>query len=62
MLLVKVNQGNIEKAIKDLKGKLIKTKQNSILFDKKEFKKKSVLVREQTKRAIHIQKLKSKLN
>ena len=38
MLLVKVNQGNIEKAIKDLKGKLIKTKQNSILFDKKEFK------------------------
>lgn len=62
MLLVKVNQGNIEKAIKDLKGKLIKTKQNSILFDKKEFKKKSVLVREQTKRAIYIQKLKSKLN
>ena len=62
MLLVKVNQGNIEKAIKDLKGKLIKTKQNSILFDKKEFKKKSVIKREQIKRATHIQKLKSKLD
>ena len=61
MLLVKVNQGNIEKAIKDLKGKLIKTKQNSILFDKKELKKKSVIEREQIKRATYIQKLKSKL-
>ena len=57
-----INQGNIEKAIKDLKGKLIKTKQNSILFDKKEFKKKSVIEREQIKKATHIQKLKSKLD
>jgi len=62
MLLVKVNQGNIEKALKELKGKLIRTKQNSILFDKKEFKKKSVIKREQIKRATHIQKLKSKLD
>lgn len=62
MLLVKINQGNIEKALKELKGKLIRTKQNSILFDKKEFKKKSVIKREQIKRATHIQKLKSKLD
>lgn len=62
MLLVKVNQGNIEKALKELKGKLIRTKQNSILFDKKEFKKKSVIEREQIKRATYIQKLKSKLD
>jgi len=62
MLLVKINQGNIEKGIKDLKGKLIRTKQNSILFDKKEFKKKSVIIREQIKKATYIQKLKSKSN
>ena len=62
MLLVKINQGNIEKGIKDLKEKLIRTKQNSILFDKKEFKKKSVIIREQIKKATYIQKLKSKSN
>ena len=43
MLLVEVKKGNIEKAIKDLKGKLIRTKQNAILFDRKEFTKKSFI-------------------
>lgn len=62
MLLVQVKKGNIEKAIKDLKGKLIKTKQNAILFGKKEFVKKSVVEREQKKKAVYIQKLKSKIN
>jgi hypothetical protein len=47
MLLVEVKKGNIEKAIKDLKGKLIRTKQNAILFDRKEFTKKSVIKREE---------------
>jgi small subunit ribosomal protein S21 len=59
MLLVEVKKGNIEKAIKDLKGKLIKTKQNVILFDRKEYTKKSVTKRDQIKKATYIQKLKS---
>jgi small subunit ribosomal protein S21 len=59
MLLVEVKKGNIEKAIKDLKGKLIKTKQNAILFDRKEYTKKSVTKRDQIKKATYIQKLKS---
>ena len=62
MLLVEVKKSNIEKALKDLKGKLIKTKQNAILFGKKEFVKKSVKEREQKKKAIYIQKLKSKIS
>ena len=45
MLIVEVKKGNIEKALKDLKGKVIKTKQNSILFGKKEFVKNSVVKR-----------------
>lgn len=62
MLLVKVNKGNIEKALKDLKGKLIRTKQNAILFDRKEFTKKSVLKRDQKIKAAYIQKLKTEKN
>ena len=58
MLLVEVKKGNIEKALKDLKGKLIRTKQNAFLFGKKEFVKKSVVRREQKGKAIYIQKLK----
>ena len=60
MLIVKVDRKNVERAIKDLKDKLIKTKQNKIIFDKKEFIKKSAVERNQKKRATYIQKLKSK--
>lgn len=59
MLIVEVKKGNIEKALKDLKGKVIKTKQNSILFGKKEFVKKSVERRDEVKKATYIQKLQS---
>ena len=59
MLLVEVKKGNIEKAIKVLKGKLIRTKQNAILFDRKEFTKKSVIKREEKKKAVYIQRIKS---
>lgn len=59
MLIVEVKKGNIEKALKDLKGKVIKTKQNSILFGRKEFMKKSVERRAEVKRATYIQKLQS---
>ena len=60
MLFVEVKMGNIEKALKDLKGKVIKTKQNSKLFDRKEFTKKSVKKRDEIQKASYIQKLKSK--
>jgi ribosomal protein S21 len=59
MLIVRVDKKNIDVAIKNLKGKLIKTKQNIIIFDKKEFIKKSIIERNQKKRAVYIQKLKS---
>lgn len=59
MLIVEVKKGNIEKALKDLKGKVIKTKQNSILFGRKEFIKKSVERRAEVKKATYIQKLQS---
>ena len=42
MLIVSVKKGNIEKSLKELKGKVIRTKQNSKLFNGKEFTKKSV--------------------
>jgi ribosomal protein S21 len=59
MLIVRVDKKNIDVAIKNLKGKLIKTKQNIIIFGQKEFIKKSTIERNQKKRAVYIQKLKS---
>ena len=46
MLIVKVNKGGIEKALKELKSKVIKTRQNSHLNDRKEYTKKSVKKRQ----------------
>lgn len=60
MLKVEVKKGNIEKALKELKGKVIKTKQNAILFDQKEFIKPSITKREENKKAVYIQKVRSK--
>ena len=60
MLKVEVKKGNIEKALKELKGKVIKTKQNAILFDLKEFTKPSITKLEENKKAVYIQKVKSK--
>jgi small subunit ribosomal protein S21 len=43
MLIVKVNKnGDIERALKELKSKVIRTRQNSLLNNRKEFTKKSV--------------------
>lgn len=58
MLKVEVKRGDIERALKELKSKVIKTRQNSFLNDRKEFKKKSVLKRNQIKKAVYVQKLK----
>jgi len=60
MLKVEIKKGNIEKSLKELKAKIVKTKQNNILFNKKEFIKLSVRKRSQIKKAIYIQKLKLK--
>jgi len=62
MLKVDVKKDGIEKALKTLKSKVIKTKQNQMLFGKKEFLKKSVLRRQQKLKASYVQKIKSKLD
>ncbi len=63
MIIVKITQGNnLEKGLKTLKSKVIKTKQNQILFDRRQFTKKSVLRRAQILKAKHIQSIKDQLN
>jgi ribosomal protein S21 len=58
MLKVKVKEGKggIEKALKELKSKVIKTRQMRELQDRKTFTKKSVRLREAKKKAIYVQK------
>jgi len=59
MLIIEINkQENIEKALKTLKSKVIKTKQQKLLFDKKEYVKPSVKKRSQLLKAIYSQKKK----
>ena len=62
MLIVEVKKDGIEKALKTLKSKVIKTKQNQMLFDKKEFVKKSVAKRSQKLKATYIQKIRTSLD
>lgn len=57
MIIIQIDKNNnIEKALKTLKSKVIKTKQNQILFDKKEFTKPSVKKRLALQKAIYTQK------
>lgn len=56
MLIVKVKKGDIERSLKELKSKVIKTRQNSFLNDLKEYKKKSVVRRQILNKAKYIQK------
>jgi len=62
MLIIKINNGDLNKALKTLKSKVIKTKQNQMLFDKKEFIKKSVVKRQQKLKATYIQKVRTSLD
>jgi|694.fasta_scaffold132100_5 small subunit ribosomal protein S21 len=63
MLIVKIKQGeSIERAIKTLKSKVVKTKQNQILFDNRQFTKKSVVRRTQISKAKYIQRKKDNLD
>jgi small subunit ribosomal protein S21 len=58
MLKIKVKEGKggIERALKEYKNKVIKTRQMTELQDRKEHTKKSVKRREQIKKAIYVQK------
>lgn len=60
MIIVQIkNNENIEKALKNLKSKVIKTKQQQVLMDRKEYTKKSVRKRTERLKAIYIQKKKN---
>lgn len=62
MLIIDVkNSENLEKSLKVLKNKVIKTKQNQILNERKEFEKKSVRKRKKLLKAIYSQKIKNGL-
>ena len=57
MIIVPIkNNENIERALKTLKSKVIKTKQNKILLGRKEYTKKSVEKRMTLLRAIYNEK------
>ena len=58
MLIVKVKEGKggIERALKELKSKVIKTRQVRELQNRKEFEKPSVKKRNSKRKAIYIQK------
>lgn len=60
MLIVQVKKNDIERAIKELKSKVIKTRQNSHLNYRKEFTKKSVEKRQMINKAKYRQKLQTK--
>lgn len=63
MLIVKIKQReSIERALKTLKSKVVKTKQNQILFDKRDYTKKSEIKRAQILKAKFIQKKKDNSN
>ena len=55
MLIVKVHNQNIEKALKELKNKVIKVKQVKELTKRKTFVKKSDIKREQKRKAVYLQ-------
>ena len=57
-LIIKVQKGNIEQALKQYKGKIIKTRQMSELNDRKEFEKESVRKRRLKQKGIYKEKKK----
>ena len=60
MIIIEIkNNENIDRALKLLKSKVIKTKQNQILFERKQYKKKSVLRRTELLKAKYIQSKKN---
>ena len=63
MIIIKIDSAtNLEKGLKTLKHKVLKTKQNESLKNRKEYEKKSIKIRTQKKKAIYREKfLKNKL-
>jgi len=62
MLIIEIkNNDNLEKSLKLLKNKVIKTKQNQILNERKEFEKRSVKKRKKLLKAIYKEKKKNGL-
>lgn len=60
MLIIKIEKNdNIDRALKVLKNKVIKTKQNKLLSERKEYVKKSVVKRSKLLKAIYVQRKKS---
>lgn len=57
MLIVKVKEkGGIERALKELKSKVIKVRQARKLNERKVFKKKSIKQRERKNKAVYVDK------
>lgn len=56
MLIVKVKNGKIEGALKQLKKKMRQSKQNKELNKRREFTKKSIERRDEISKAIHKQR------
>lgn len=56
MLIVKVEKGNIEKALRQYKRKTIKTKQMKKLRDNQDYTKPSALKRLKIQKAVYLQK------
>lgn len=60
MLIVEIKSNeSIDRALKVLKSKVIKTKQQQVLFEKKEYVKKSVKKRAQLLKAQYAQRVKN---
>lgn len=60
MLIIDIKgSDNLERALKQLKSKVIKTKQQQVLNERKEYTKKSVKERKKILKAIYIQKKKN---
>jgi small subunit ribosomal protein S21 len=60
MLIIKIqNSDNLERALKTLKSKVIKTKQNQQLLNRKEYVKPSVQKRKALLKAIYTNKVKN---
>jgi small subunit ribosomal protein S21 len=63
MIIVKLDKNtNIERALKILKSKVIRTKQTAELVNRKEYTKKSVKKRDILKKAKYVQKKKDSEN
>jgi ribosomal protein S21 len=58
MLIVKVENKNLDKALKTLKGKVIKSRQVEQLKERLEYKSKSQIKRLQKKKAAYKEKIK----